>query len=260
MNARLPIAADTAAATPTARAPYALDAQQPIGQIAVHLPGATAVFRRHKLDFCCGGQVSLAQAAADRGLDCNALLQALAGLQRDSALPASVDASDTASLIAHILQRYHAVQRAQLPELVRMARRVEAVHRHHPEVPAGLADLLETAEQDLLSHMLKEENMLFPMLLAGGNSFVSMPLAVMRAEHSQHGAMLERLMQCCNNAEPPQGACNTWRALYAGIAQLHEDLVQHIHLENNILFQQFDAPAATAAPARASSPCCGACG
>jgi regulator of cell morphogenesis and NO signaling len=65
----------------------------------------------------------------------------------------------------------------------------------------------------------------------------------MRAEHTQHGAMLEQLMHLCNNASPPQGACNTWRALYAGIAQLHDDLINHIHLENNILFSHFEAPA-----------------
>ena len=163
---------------------------------------------------------------------------------------------DPVSLIDHILERYHAVHREQLPELIRMARRVEAVHREHPDVPAGLADLLEEAEQDLLSHMMKEENILFPMLKAGGNPFVSQPIGMMRAEHTQHGAMLEQLMRLCNNAIPPEGACNTWRALYAGIAQLNDDLINHIHLENNMLFNQFETPAR--APAK--SPCCGSCG
>jgi regulator of cell morphogenesis and NO signaling len=78
----------------------------------------------------------------------------------------------------------------------------------------------------------------------------------MRAEHTQHGAMLEQLMALSHNANPPQGACNTWRALYAGIAQLHDDLINHIHLENNILLNQFEAPA----PAAAKSVCCGSCG
>jgi regulator of cell morphogenesis and NO signaling len=73
-------------------------------------------------------------------------------------------AQSPVTLIDHILERYHAVHREQLPELIRMARRVEAVHRDHPLVPTGLADLLEEAEQDLLSHMMKEENILFPML------------------------------------------------------------------------------------------------
>jgi regulator of cell morphogenesis and NO signaling len=104
--------------------------------------------------------------------------------------------------------------------------------------------------------MVKEENILFPLLKAGGNPFVSQPIGVMRAEHTQHGAMLEQLMALSHNANPPQGACNTWRALYAGIAQLHDDLINHIHLENNILLNQFEAPA----PAAAKSVCCGSCG
>lgn len=233
MNARLPSSAS------------AIHARQPIGQIAVQLPGATAVFRRHKLDFCCGGHVSLQQAAADKGLDLEALLAELSALQRPAEAPAI---EDPAQLIDHLLQRYHAVHREQLPELIRMARRVEAVHRGHPDVPAGLADLLEGIHDELLSHMHKEEAILFPALQAGGNPFVDQPIQVMRREHTTHGEALERLAALTHDATPPQGACNTWRALYAGIGQFSDDLVQHIHLENNLLFPQFEAAPATAAP------------
>ena len=65
---------------------------------------------------------------------------------------------------------------------------------------------------------------------------------MMRAEHVDHGATLERLYAITRDATPPLGACNTWRALYAGVAQLGDDLVNHIHLENNVLFPQFEAP------------------
>ena len=30
--------------------------------------------------------------------------------------------------------------------------------------------------------------------------------------------------------------CNTWRALYSGIQEFADDLMMHIHRENNILF------------------------
>jgi len=181
---------------------------------------------------------------------------------------ALASATEPTQLIDFILMRYHAVHREQLPELIRMAHRVETVHREHPAAPVGLADLLEVAQQDLLSHMQKEENILFPMLRAGGNPFVNQPIAVMRAEHTSHGAMLEQLAALTHNATPPEGACNTWRSLYAGIAQLRDDLTQHIHLENNLLFAQFDgtqtvaavATVTAAAPAPKASPCCGACG
>ena len=235
MNARIDTLHATAPTTP-----LPLSAEQQIGQIAVQLPGATAVFRRLKLDFCCGGQVSLAKAAADKGLDADAVLAELAALQRSDAVP---EAASPSALIDHILARYHEVHRAQLPELIRMARRVEAVHRDHSEVPAGLADALEAMEQELLSHMHKEEAVLFPMLRAGGNSFVTQPIAMMRHEHNDHGEALEQIARLTHDITPPLGACNTWRALYAGLKTFREDLMQHIHTENNILFERF-APVA----------------
>ena len=221
-------------------APSTLDPSQAIGQIAVQLPGATAVFRRLKLDFCCGGHVSLDQAASDKGLDLQAVVHELSALQRPSELP---DLGTPTELVEHIIARYHEVHRAQLPELIRMARRVEAVHRDNPNTPHGLADALETMEQELLMHMHKEEAVLFPMLRAGGNSFVSQPIAMMRHEHNDHGEALEHLASLTNDITPPMGACNTWRALYTGLAQLREDLINHIHLENNILFPQFEQAA-----------------
>ncbi|HRM48214.1 MAG: iron-sulfur cluster repair protein YtfE [Alicycliphilus sp.] len=217
-----------------------IDPSQAIGQIAVQLPGATAVFRRLKLDFCCGGHVSLDQAASDKGLDLQAVVHELSALQRPSELP---DLGTPTELVEHIIARYHEVHRAQLPELIRMARRVEAVHRDNPNTPHGLADALETMEQELLMHMHKEEAVLFPMLRAGGNSFVSQPIAMMRHEHNDHGEALEHLASLTNDITPPMGACNTWRALYTGLAQLREDLINHIHLENNILFPQFEQAA-----------------
>lgn len=162
----------------------------------------------------------------------------LASLQRPDELPAR---TDPAALIDHILTRYHEVHRKQLPELVRMARRVEAVHGEHPLVPNGLAQLLETMENELISHMQKEEIVLFPMLKAGGNAFLYQPIGMMRAEHIDHGALLDAVLTLTRGATPPEGACNTWRALYAGIAQFNDDLINHIHLENNVLFPHFDA-------------------
>jgi hypothetical protein len=81
------------------------------------------------------------------------------------------------------------------------------------------------------------------MLKSGGNPFVQHPISVMRSEHVDHGAALDKLNALTNDATPPAGACNTWRALYSGIAQLNDDLINHIHLENNVLFPAFEAQA-----------------
>ena len=169
-------------------------------------------------------------------------------------------ADEPGDLIDHIIARYHNVHRAQLPELIRMAHRVEAVHSTHPAVPAGLGDFLERMEQELSTHMHKEEAILFPMLKLGGNPFVVQPIGMMRHEHLDHGIALEQLSAMTHNATPPEGACNTWRALYGGIAQLSDDLINHIHLENNLLFPQFESGATATLPAAATAAATGSCG
>jgi regulator of cell morphogenesis and NO signaling len=208
-----------------------------LADIAATLPGATAVFRARRMDFCCGGQVPLAQAAAAKGVDLAALEADLAVLAGRAA-PADADLP-TEALIERIIARYHDVHRCEMPELVRLARRVEAVHRGVAEAPAGLADLLEEMEAEMLSHMAKEERILFPMMLAGQGAMAVGPIAVMRHEHDDHGERLGRIMALTHDATPPAGACTTWRALYAGIRSFAEDLTEHVHLENNVLFPRF---------------------
>ena len=220
--------------------PAIAQASQSLGSLAVQIPGATAVFRKLKLDFCCGGQQSLEKACTDKQLDLDTVLGEIRALQTQQAMPAAASASE---LIDHILRRYHEVHRQQLPELIRMARRVEAVHRDHPQVPQGLADHLETMEQELQAHMAKEEQILFPLLKQGGHPMVVHPIGMMRHEHVSHGAQIERLAELTQQHQPPAGACNTWQALYAGTARLTEDLIEHIHTENNLLFPAFEGQA-----------------
>ena len=220
--------------------PAIAQASQSLGSLAVQIPGATAVFRKLKLDFCCGGQQTLEKACTDKQLDLDTVLGEIRALQTQQAMPAAPSASE---LIDHILQRYHEVHRQQLPELIRMARRVEAVHRDHPQVPQGLADHLETMEQELLAHMAKEEQILFPLLKQGGHPMVVHPIGMMRHEHVSHGAQIEHLAELTQQHQPPAGACNTWQALYAGTARLTEDLIEHIHTENNLLFPAFEGTA-----------------
>ena len=212
-------------------------ADRSVGDIAASLPGATAVFRRRKLDFCCGGRARLADAAAEKGVSLDELEGELAVLVRAAApAPAPLD---TEELIDLIQSRYHDVHRRELPELARLARRVEAVHKDHPQTPHGLAALLERMEDDLVSHMCKEEQVLFPMMRLGGNPMIDRPIAMMMAEHDDHGAHLRALESLAHGFAPPADACNTWRALYAGCAKFADDLVAHIHTENNILFPRF---------------------
>lgn len=233
-----------------------------VGKIARLLPGATAVFHAHQLDFCCGGKDSLRRAATERQLDAYEIAQELQALQHESPTETQWNNATNHELIDFILERYHDVHRQQLPELIRLAARVEYVHGSHPHCPNGLSDHLQTMLVELESHMQKEEQILFPMLAQEPNKTVLArgPVSMMRLEHDEHGAALRELHQLTNDITLPKGACNTWRALYLGLETLEEDLMNHIHLENNILFERVDGAIESSAMHREAGSCCGSCG
>lgn len=206
-----------------------------VGEIAVILPAATAVFRRHKIDFCCKGDALLAQEAESRGLDLAAIEAELHALDAPGFHPPA----ETADLIAHIIERYHKVHRQEFPGLIEMARRVETLHRDQPECPRGLADLLTGMFEDLEDHQHKEEAVLFPAMIARIGPVLRRPIAQMMRDHEDLGQLLGFLAELTDDFIAPESACGTWRALYAGCARLDADLREHVHLENNVLFPRF---------------------
>lgn len=141
-------------------------------------------------------------------------------------------------LIRHILARYHERHRVQLPELIYLARKVERVHADHAQCPSGLADSLVDLQQSLESHMMKEEQVLFPMLINGIFAQAQGPISVMRFEHEQHDEALDEVLEITQNIQIPSDACGTWRTLYTGLSEFRNDLMQHIQLENDVLFSK----------------------
>jgi len=223
---------------------------QLLGEIACNIPGATRVFRQFHVDFCCGGTRSLQEEVARKQLDMAEVLEALEQLRVSAPMDKNWKKATTKELIAHILERFHARHREQLPELIRLAEKVERVHADHPNAPRGLAAHLAEMLQELQMHMTKEEQILFPMLMRGQGHMAGGPISVMQSEHLQHGEALEKMLTLAQQLELPKEACNSWRALYLGLSELRDDLMEHIHLENNILFKQ---------PNSAENKCCGKC-
>lgn len=207
-----------------------------VGQLASTLAGASRVFHRHGLDFCCGGQVSLAEACGAGGLDPAAILAEIEA-EADNAVDFERwDAKPLPEVIDHVLERFHEPHRQELPRLIAMAEKVEQVHADKDACPHGLAAHLARMRDEMELHMRKEEQVLFPLLRDGHGRAATVPIQVMEQEHRDHGTNLERLRELTNAYTPPAEACGTWRALYIGLAELERDLMQHIHIENNILF------------------------
>jgi len=210
----------------------------PVGQIAAEQPLATRVFARHDIDFCCAGGTPLAEACAQHDLDPARVLEEIRH-ETEHGTPAERDWKDAslAEIIDHILEAYHAPLREELPRLDGMARKVLSVHGDkEPEMLEGIVETLAELREELESHMMKEERILFPMIKAGQGAQALGPVQVMEAEHASAGAALARLRLLTGGYRVPEDACATWTALWHGLAAFEQAMHQHIHLENNILF------------------------
>ena len=209
-----------------------------LADIATTHPGAASVFFRHGLDFGCGGRRALAEACSARGLDAAAVIEEVAREEAVTTAATRWDLEPLPALITFIVETYHRRLREALPDLVRMAKKVEVRHADKAACPRGLADHLEAMHGSVLEHLAKEEQVLFPMILAGQGRLAVGPVHVMEAEHDEHGRDLQTLRRLTGDMQQPEGACPTWRALYLGLQQLERELMEHIHLENNVLFSR----------------------
>lgn len=213
-------------------------AKQKLSELAVAIPGSTKVFHEYDLDFCCGGSVLLETAAQQKNLNLAEIEARLSELDARKAESHEKDWSEApyAEMIEHIITRYHNVHREQLPELITLAQKVENVHGDREDCPIGVAATLEKIHAELSQHLMKEEQILFPMIKMGNYTMAAMPIRVMEMEHDEAGQDVEVLKSLTNHLTPPVDACFSWKALYTGIDAFIDDLMHHIHLENNILF------------------------
>ncbi len=215
-----------------------LHSDSTVGRIATEYPLATRVFSRHEIDFCCGGGRPLAEICAEKELSSEEILAEIhQEIEKTDVNIERWDEAPLPDLIEHILVHYHRPLDEELPRLEAMARKV--VHVHGDKMPEVLPEILSTflgLRAELEAHFPKEEQILFPMILKGQGAMVHGPISVMEAEHDRAGNALKRLRQLTNGYEVPEQACNTWRALWHGLADLESSLHRHIHLENNILF------------------------
>jgi regulator of cell morphogenesis and NO signaling len=207
-----------------------------LGELVTAIPAAAKVFHRHGLDFCCGGKRSLAQACAADGLDAGAVLREIEGAAATAEEDVRWDERPLSELIQHILDRYHAPLKTEVARLIELAAKVERAHADKPDCPHGLTKLLSEVRVAIDSHLAKEEQILFPLFLAGRGAMAHMPVQVMVHEHDDHGDNLRSIRDLTRNMTLPADACATWRELYRALAELEMELMEHIHLENNVLF------------------------
>lgn len=208
-----------------------------LAELAVSYPSAVRVFHRNRLDFCCGGRRTLADACRERQLDPDGILAAIEA-EAPTGGATRWDEAPIADLVRFIVETHHRRLRDDLPGLIAMARRVELRHADKPGCPRGLAGHLAAMHESVLDHLRKEEEMLFPLIVDGQGDRAAAPVHVMELEHERHREDLLAVRRLTADLAPPPDACTTWRALYLGLQQLELDLMEHIHLENNVLFRR----------------------
>lgn len=238
--------------------------QETVGQLATSVPGATRIFERLGIDYCCGGKRTLTEACRVAQVPVDSLVAALtdAGQWQELAGQTRDWNSETlTALLTFITETHHVFTRQELARLEKLVEKVCRVHgQRHPELLKVQA-LFEELKQDLLPHLLKEEQVLFPYITRLEEAVyfsqpvpqpffgtVNHPVRMMMTEHDGAGELLRALREATNNYLAPADACFSYRTLYLALSEFEADLHQHIHLENNILFPRAIALEAQAAP------------
>lgn len=230
--------------------------QQTIGELVAQDYRRAGVFKQYGIDFCCGGDRTLEAACEKEGVALDEVEQALHIADARGSTPAIRPGTWSPGFLAdYIVNEHHTYVREQIPVLRSFARKVARVHGDaHPEV-VEIAERFDELAAELLRHVQEEEDVLFPYIKAlaaeqGPERECAAPgtaresIQALEDDHEHAGALMREIRARSGDFTPPDGACNTYRALYAKLEEFEEDLHRHVHLENNILFPETEALAA----------------
>lgn len=227
-----------------------------VGDIVRATPARARIFESLGIDYCCGGKKPLSEACRAKGLDpatVVAMLSALDGACETTT--ANADAMSLSELCDHIEKVHHGYLHEELPRLDFMTRKVAAVHGDHEPRLLEVRRVFESFQADMVSHTKEEDEKVFPAVRqlessdngkAAGAGDLKTMLSKLESEHESAGAALVHFRELTDNFTPPEWACNTFRALYDGLAQLEKHTHQHVHKENNVLFPKALAKASHA--------------
>ena len=225
----------------------AISVHDTIGELVARRPALSHAFEAAGIDYCCGGKRSLAEACREKGVDPIAFA---ARLEQGALVNAGEPVVDAAAmslteLADHIEQTHHAYLRDALPRLDMLTERVASVHGSDDARLLDVRKTLLAFAAELTSHMMKEEQVLFPMIrrLEASDTppvlhcgSIANPIRQMELEHHDAGAALERMRTLTDEYTAPTWACNTYRAMLDALGHLERDMHQHVHKEGNVLF------------------------
>lgn len=222
---------------------------QTLGDLVAEDPRVATVLDDYRLDYCCGGGRTLAEAVEDRHLGITIVVSAIEKLGPRMGEDEGREWASPADLTRHIVDRHHRYVREMSPVISAWLTKIRQHHgARHPELEA-ISDAFEALTADLSVHMLKEEHVLFPYVNALARAerthegpatapfgTVRQPVRMMEDDHRLAGALMARIRLLSNDFQPPDDACRTYTLCFAELAHFERDLHRHIHLENHVLF------------------------
>lgn len=223
-----------------------ITAKSIVGELVAADYRTATVFKNHKIDFCCKGNRTIDEVCNKNQLDTEQLIEELNQLTEKSNYSTTDFASWDSDLLAdYIEKKHHRYVEQKIPELKAYLNKIAKVHgQRHPEL-IEIEQLFTASAHELLQHMQKEENILFPFVrtMANGAQLerphfgtVQNPIKMMMHEHDNEGERFRKIAELSDNYTPPADACTTYKVAFGMLKEFEEDLHLHIHLENNILF------------------------
>lgn len=223
-----------------------------LADIVSQSPGTAAILDKYQIDYCCGGQASLQESCNATSISMAQLLQELnlstenkeEEEPRDWRHEESID-----TIVDYILDTYHAPLKTELVSLQALMAKVARVHGERHEELSKMEAIFTALGMELMQHLQKEENILFPFMrqiyqkwlddslpLPGhACGTVQNPIRVMEQEHNEAGRALRQLRDLSKNYQVPEDACASYKALFQRLEKLEHDLHRHVHLENYVL-------------------------
>lgn len=225
-------------------------AQQTVGDIVAEDYRRGAIFKQFGIDFCCGGGITVEKACRKKGVDIDELEEAIrnAGRRQNGAAGEDARSWSPDFLADYIVNVHHTYVRQNLPILLQFSQKVARVHGGGRPELIQVAQLTAGLADEMQAHLEAEEEELFPFVKAlvaarktdgeapKATQFVEESLSQREAEHEHAGAVMAQIRELTSDFTPPEGACNTYRALFAKLEEFEQDLHRHVHLENNVLF------------------------
>ncbi len=212
-----------------------IDPSRTVAELVLEQPARARVFEELGLDYCCGGKTPLDEACAARGV---AVEQAVTALEAAAEAPTHERDWTTAPLVElcdHIVLEHHDRLREELPRLETLLDKVVRAHSDERPSLVELRNTFAALRRDLEEHLATEEELLFPLVRAGG-PYDTDQVTELEHDHEWAGSALARMRELTDGYELEQALCNTHRATLEALRELELDLHQHIHEENNVLF------------------------